>query len=260
MSVTTRRRPLRDLAFPLGTLVGLIALWQGYVRLFGVSPVVLPAPTAVADVLTARQALLLSSTVTTLTESLSGFALATAVAVPVAAAITFSPVLRRTIYPLLLASESVPKLALAPVVLLWLGYGEQTRIAVSAIVALFPIIIATSLGLGSTPKELLELSRSLNASRWHTFRTIRFRHALPSFFGGLKIAVGLSIVGAVIGEFIGSDKGLGYLVLAATSQSRGDLAFAALTCLAVLGIVLFGLVSLVERWATPWAPRTGDLR
>jgi NitT/TauT family transport system permease protein len=246
-------RKVAHAVLPAATLALLMGAWQLYVRWRHTSKLVLPAPSDVWNAISAQPHLLLDSTYYTTTETLIGFALAIAVAVPLAVGISFSPVLQRTIYPLLLASQSVPKVALAPVVLVWFGYGANSRIFIVIIVAFFPIIVDTALGLRMTPPELLELSRSLRSSRWQTFSKVQFRGALPHFFSGLRIAITLAVVGAVIGEFVGSDRGLGNLILTATSQADTPLAFAALALLSVLGIVLFILVVLAEHLVTPWA-------
>jgi len=248
-----KRNHVLDVALPAATLLLLVGAWQVYVRAFDVSTIVLPAPSDVWVAMRDQWRVLLDSTWYTGVEIVIGFLLSIVVAVPIAVAINLSPILQRTIYPLLLGSQSVPKLALAPVVLLWLGYGSKSRIFIVVLTAFFPIVVDTALGLRMTPAELLEMSRSLRASRWQILRKVQSRQALPNFFAGLKVASTLAVVGAVISEFVGSEKGLGNLILTATSQSDTALAFAALVILSLLGIALFLVIVVIERYAAPWA-------
>lgn len=251
------RRSVR-MILPFALLALVILLWEISTDVLDVSKLVLPAPTDIVQAISTRLPVLLSAALTTAGEAVTGFAIATLIAVPLAMLITFSPILRGAVYPILLASESVPKIALAPIVLLWFGYGTSSRTVIVVLVAFFPIVINTALGLRSTPPELLELSRTLRSSGWQTFWKVRFPFAMPYFFGGLKLAIALSVVGAVISEFVGANSGLGYLVLAASAQINTPFAFASLTLLALLGMSLFGLVTLAERILTPWAPRSAD--
>ncbi|MCL6641596.1 MAG: ABC transporter permease [Candidatus Rokubacteria bacterium] len=188
----------------------------------------------------------------TLYETLAGFALSVAVGTPLAVAIVYSPVLRWAIYPLLVVAQAIPKVAIAPVLLLLLGAGEVSKVVVAFLVAFFPIVVDTATGLAATPPELLDLSRSYRAGALKTFLKVRFPMALPFFFSGLKVAVTLSVIGAVVGEFVGSDRGLGYVIVSATSYWKSNLAFGAMLLLAVMAVGLFALVEAVERLVCPW--------
>jgi NitT/TauT family transport system permease protein len=163
--------------------------------------------------------------------------------------------LQNTIYPLLLALQSTPKVAIAPLLALWIGFGAAPKIIVVFLVCFFPIIVATASGLTAVPPQLIDLIRSLSASQIQTFIKIRFPTAMPHIFVGLKIAITFAVIGAVIGEFVGSENGLGYLILVSTSQSRTPLAFGALVLLTIMSIGLYYAVALVERIVVPWAPR-----
>jgi NitT/TauT family transport system permease protein len=166
--------------------------------------------------------------------------------------LVYSATLKSALYPLLVVTQAIPKVAIAPVLLLLLGAGEVSKVVVAFLVAFFPIVVDTATGLAATPPELLDLSRSYRASAARTFVKVRFPMALPFFFSGLKVAVTLAVIGAVVGEFVGSDKGLGYVIVSATSYWKSNLAFAAMLLLAALAVALFALVELCERLVCPW--------
>jgi NitT/TauT family transport system permease protein len=197
--------------------------------------------------------LLEESWVTSL-ECIYGFLLALGIGIPIAVVMTYSRVANQMFYPLLVASQSIPKVAIAPILLVWFGTGIESKLAMAFVIAFFPIVVDTATGLRSTSPELLELARSLQCSRLQTFFKIQLPSALPSIFSGAKIAVTLAVIGAVIGEFIGSNEGLGNLLLTANSQLNTPLAWAALVVLSVLGMILYGAVVLAERIMMPWAP------
>ena len=190
----------------------------------------------------------------TLKATLYGFLLALGIGIPIAVAISSSKILNWMFSPLLIALQSVPKVALAPLVLVWLGTGIESKLAIAWLVAFFPIVVDTSAGLQSTPPELLELARSLRASRWQIFWKVQLPAALPFVMTGAKVAVTLAVIGAVIGEFIGSSEGLGHLLLSATSQINTPLAFASLFALAALGMLAYLLVVIVEWLLRPLLP------
>jgi NitT/TauT family transport system permease protein len=237
------------------TLIGLVALWQVLVQHFQIPGWLLPAPSAIAQAMIEWRSELIVHSAVTLYETLVGFALSIAISIPLAVAIVYSPLLQNTIYPLLLAMQSTPKVAIAPLLALWIGFGAAPKIIVVFLVCFFPIIVATASGLTAVPAPLIDLIRSLSATQLQTFVKIRFPTAMPHIFVGLKIAITFAVIGAVIGEFVGSENGLGYLILVSTSQSRTPLAFGALVLLTIISIVLYYGVALVERIIVPWAPR-----
>jgi NitT/TauT family transport system permease protein len=245
-------RRVRPVALPTAVLLGTLAVWEVVWRVFDVPRFVVPLPSGIIAETWGWRAHLLTHTWVTLYETLAGFALSVAVGTPLAVVIVYSPVLRSAIYPLLVVTQAVPKVAIAPVLLLLLGAGEVSKVVVAFLVAFFPIVVDTATGLAATPPELLDLSRSYRAGALKTFLKVRFPMALPFFFSGLKVAVTLSVIGAVVGEFVGSDKGLGYVIVSATSYWKSNLAFGAMLILAVMAVGLFGLVELVERLVCPW--------
>jgi NitT/TauT family transport system permease protein len=237
---------------PIVSFVLMIALWQAVIVVAQLPVFVLPPPGAVFNAFITNVPLLLGNTWVTLVETLAGFALSIVVAVPLAIVISSSPVLRNGLYPFLLIGQSVPKQAVAPLLLLWIGYGEGPKVLLAFLTAFFPIVVSTAVGLQMTPPEMLDLGRLLSASRWRVFTKVTFPSAMPYFFAGLKVAISLAIVGAVIGEFIGADKGLGHRILVSTANAQTALAFAAIGMLSLLGIALFGLICLAERVLCPW--------
>jgi NitT/TauT family transport system permease protein len=237
------------------TLVALVLLWEAFVRYSHIPGWLLPAPSAIFEAMVEWRSDLVEHTAVTLYETIVGFALSIAISIPLAVAIVYSPLLQNTIYPILLAMQSTPKVAIAPLLALWIGFGAAPKIIVVFLVCFFPIIVATASGLTAVPASLIDLIRSLSASPLQTFVKIRFPTAMPHIFVGLKIAITFAVVGAVIGEFVGSENGLGYLILVSTSQSRTPLAFGALVLLTIMSIVLYYGVALIERIVVPWAPR-----
>lgn len=251
------RRVLRWLA-PVATFVVLVILWDLAVRIFGWEPWLVPPPRDVAEALWDYRDLLPEHTWVTLWESLAGFLLAIAVGIPLGGLIAYSRLMELTVYPLLLGLNAVPKIAIAPILILWMGFGPGPKILVSFLLCVFPIVIATATGLKGTPAELVELARSLCASQWQTFRRFRFPSALPEIFIGLKVAISLAVIGAVIGEFVGASEGLGWVIVNSGANVNTSLAFAAMAILAVVSVVLFYAIALLERLVVPWARHRGS--
>lgn len=248
------KRLVTQIGYPLLGIAVILAGWTAYCVLAGVPTVVLPTPDKVAEAFVGRFDLIVEEGWVTLKETMYGFVLAMLLGIPMAVAIANSRALNLMFYPLLIALQSVPKVALAPIILVWLGTGIESKLAIVWLVAFFPIIVDTVAGLRSTPRELLELAHSLRASPMQIFLKVQFPAALPFIFTGAKVAITLAVIGAVIGEFVGSSEGLGFLLLSATSQLNAPLAFAALFALSFLGIFVYLLVEIAERLAAPWLP------
>ena len=239
-------------SLPVLGVVLLILAWHFYVVAFNVPPAVLPKPGLVLDSMIANWRAIVQEGRVTLLESLYGFLLAFALGIPLAVAISSSRTLNLMFYPLLIATQSVPKVALSPLILVWLGTGLESKLAIAWLVAFFPIVVDTATGLRNTPAEYLDLATSVRANAFQTFWKIRFPAALPFVISGSKVAITLAVIGAVIGEFIGSNDGLGNLLLVANSQINIPLAFACLFGLALIGIGLYAAVVLVEIALKPW--------
>ena len=187
-------------------------------------------------------------------ETLIGFLLALALSVPLAIVIAFTTITRRLLYPILLGLQSVPKVALAPLVILWLGIGNWPKIVIVILVCFFPILVNLVAGFEATPKAMLDLMHSLQASKFAIFRRLRVPIATPHLFTGCKIAITFAVIGAVIGEFVAAQEGLGYLILISTAQSQTPLAFAAIILLTVLSVMLFYGVEFLEKRFVTWTP------
>lgn len=245
--------PIRQGLYPLAGIAAVLLVWQFYTQAFGISRVVLPSP---ADILWASAAnwkALLRESWPTFLESVLGFGLAVVVGIPFAVCVANSRVLNLILYPILIATQSIPKVAVAPIILVWFGLGLESKLVIAFLVAFFPIVVDTAAGMRATPPGLLELARSLRASPLQVFLKVQFPAALPFIFAGSKVAVTLAVIGAVIGEFVGSLRGLGNMLLTANSQLDSPLAWAALVWLSALGILLFALVVAAERLVMPWS-------
>ena len=242
---------------PALTLLATAIVWELAARYFQIPGWLLPTPSAIGEAMVDWRVELLRHTLVTLYETLTGFGLALAFGVPLAALVTYSPLLQKTIYPLLLALQSVPKVAVAPLLALWIGFGVLPKIVVVFLVCFFPIIVATAAGLSAVSATVTRSSiRPLSASQYQIFTKIRFPAALPHIFVGSKIAITFAVIGAVIGEFVGSESGLGYVILTSSSQLRTSLAFAALVILTLMSILLYYAVELAEGLCLPWVEKS----
>jgi NitT/TauT family transport system permease protein len=244
---------IKNAVFPLLGVAAIIVAWQAYTHFFAINRIVLPSPLDILKASTANWYALLRESWPTFLESVLGFLLAVVIGIPFAVCVASSRILNLTLYPILIATQSIPKVAIAPIILVWFGLGMQSKLVIAFLVAFFPIVVDTAAGIRATPPGLLELARSLRASPGQIFFKIQFPAALPFIFAGAKVAVTLAVIGAVIGEFVGSVSGLGNLLLTANSQLDSALAWAALVWLSVLGILLFAAVAVAERIVMPWS-------
>jgi NitT/TauT family transport system permease protein len=235
-----------------GVLIGVFLLWEAGVRALKVKPVVLPPPSAVLAELFNAPGWYLGHAWYTLLVTLGGFLLAVVVGVLLAVLIVEARPLEKSIYALIVGLNSVPKVAVAPLFVIWLGTDAEPKIAIAFLIAVFAIVIDAVLGLKSVPPDILDLARSMRGGRFATLWRIRFPCALPSFFAGMKVAIGLALVGAIVGEFVSSQRGLGYVILSAQGMFDTPRVFAAILVLAVMGVALFWLIALLERFAIPW--------
>ena len=241
---------LTDYGFPLAVIAGLVGLWEVLCRMVRIPVWLLPAPSAIVRDTWTWADRIPGHLWVTFYETVGGFAVSVLVGVPLAIAIVYSPLMRRVLYPILLVVQSVPKVALAPLFLIWIGYGPKSNILIAAIVAFFPMVVNTAAGLESVEPDLLQLTHALQASALRVFWKVRLPWALPHIFSGMKVAMSLAVIGAVVGEFVGSDRGLGYLILTASSNMNTAIVFGVMAVLSALGMVVFWAVCLAERLAS----------
>ena len=236
-------------------IVGLFVAWQAIVWGLDIPVYVLPSPTRIVAALWAIPGTLLMHTAATFGTILAGFALSIVVALPLAALIALSPTARIAIYPLLILSQSVPKIALAPIMVLLLGTNVMPKIVITFLVAFFPLVVSTAAGLSGAPRELIELGRSLQASKLKELLRIRLPYAIPYVFSGLKVAITMAVIGAVVGEFVAADRGLGFLMTSSLAFFNTPVGFGAIMVLSIPAMALFQAVVLVEQVFFPWATR-----
>lgn len=246
-----RRDRVGSLAYPVSVTVALLAVWQLATSVFSIPPYLLPAPTAIVHAMQINSAVLLKESVGTTIEILLGFALSVVVGIPLALAIYLWRPFARSVYPLLVSSQAVPKVAVAPLFLVWFGFGLLPKVLIAFLIAFFPVVINTAMGLASLEREKIYLAQSMGLGAIATFFKIQLPNAMPSIFAGLKISITFAVVGAVVGEFVGGQGGLGYLLLIANGNMDTALLFAGIVALTVLGVVLFLLIGLAERLVLP---------
>ena len=230
----------------------LLLLWEWAVVAFHVRPFILPRPSQVAVALVAESGQLMPAALVTAEEIVLGFLLAVAIAVPLAVVLVSSRWVEDTLFPLIVSAQLIPKVALAPMLTVWLGLGLATKLTVAFLLSFFPILIDTMIGLKSVENGKILLARSMGATTFDMFFKIRLPSALPNLFGGMKVASTLAVVGAIVGEFIGANAGLGNVLLIANSNYDMVMVFGAVTYLTAVGIVLFAVLDAVEHWAIPW--------
>ncbi|MGH9244164.1 MAG: ABC transporter permease [Acidimicrobiales bacterium] len=242
-----------DLLFPLTGLAGIMVAWQLATWLFDVPRYIIPPPLEIGHRMVVDQSVLAEHALVTLAAIAGGFIGAVVVGVALGALLAFSRTAERILYPLLVFSQSIPKVAIAPLFVVWFGFGMMPKVVVALLIAFFPIVIATVVGLKGTSIELIYLLRSMGAGRFKIFKLIQLPNALPSVFGGLKVGITMAVVGAVVGEFVGADRGLGYLIQVARGSFDTVLLFAAIVELSFLAIVLFLLIQVIERRLLRWS-------
>ncbi len=240
------------LLYPVGTAAAVLALWYAVVLGLHVPSYLLPTPGAVVSRIGEDFTFLAYHAWVTTYETLGGFVLSVVVGIPIAVLIVSSRPLDRALMPWLVLSQTFPKVALAPLIVVWFGLGIVPKLVVTFMVAFFPVVISSIVGLRSIEREMVELARSLRATRRQMFWHFRLPLALPNIFAGLKVSVAFSVVGAVIAEWVGATEGLGYLLLQANANLDTALLFAVLAWLTVIGLVLYYAVEFAERYALPW--------
>jgi NitT/TauT family transport system permease protein len=249
----TRLARLGEATWRPAILLGLVLLawwfvaWREFVPNY-----LVPTPGQVWNTMVDQWAFLLENSYVTLYETVIGFVLASLLGIGTAILIAYSPTMEKTLYPIVLFAQVIPKIAIAPLLVVWFGLGLAPKIILAVLIAFFPVVVSGVAGLRSTDPELLDLSATMGASPWQTFRKIRFPNALPHLMAGEKVAVTLAVVGAVVGEFVGASEGLGYVLLLANGNLDAPLLFADLILMSIIGILLFIVIEAAEALLIPW--------
>ena len=251
--------PWRRQAVAVGTFVLVLAAWQAFVVLFRVPTYIAPSPLQVLAALRSDSRTLFVNTWPTLIETVFGFLLGNAVAIATAVGFVHNRTFRHGVYPLAVTVRTLPIVAISPILVLALGSGYAPKIAIAALIVFFPTLVNMADGLNAVDPQALELMRVLSASRWEVFRYLRWPTSLPYLFSALRIASTAALLGAIVGEWIGSNSGLGYLIVAATADYRTPFLYATMTVASVLALVLFNAVSIVEHYAVPWRVSSAHL-
>jgi NitT/TauT family transport system permease protein len=256
----SRRKRSRDrrteFLSPILVTALLLVIWEVAADLFNIPTYLFPAPSLIMRAGIDNASLLLREAWITSVEIMLGYLLSIVVGIPLALGIFHWPLFAKSVYPLLVSSQAMPKVAIAPLFVVWFGFGLLPKVLIAFLIAFFPIVINTVMGLSAIEHEKIFLARSMGLSGFATFRLIRFPNALPSIFAGLKISITLAVVGAVVGEFVGGDSGLGYQLMVANGNMNTPLLFAGVLALTVLGLIMFGAIELLERYALPHQERS----
>jgi NitT/TauT family transport system permease protein len=232
---------------PIATAFLFLLAWQALSAFGHISPAILPPPTMVVEQLAENLSLIMQDTYPTTVETVVAFLISIPLGIVLAALLVYSTLAQQALYPNIIFFQLIPKIALAPLFIVWLGIGPSARITFSVFICFFPILIATAAGLRAVETNMLRLCRSLRMSEWQILIRVRFPTSAPYVFSGMKVSVTLAIIGVVVGEFIASEQGLGYLILFASSREQTDLALACIAVLCVVGLLLYGLVVVAEK-------------
>lgn len=248
--VTKKKPPAKSSArwlMPALSILIVLVLWEGIVRVFNVPVYMLPAPSSVAEVAIGESPLLFRHALSTTWAILLGFGLAFLIGIPIATLMIYSQGFSRAIYPILITAQVLPKVALAPLFIVWFGFGLIPKVVMTFLIAFFPIVVDTLAGLSAVRPESLMLLRSMGGSRWQSFWKVRLPTALPHIFSGLKIAMTFAVVGAIVAEFVASESGLGYVLVEARASLNMVLVFAAIIWLIAIGFIFYFAVEYAER-------------
>lgn len=246
------------IAIPLILVAVVLAVWEVGCRWAGIPDFILPPPSRILTVAVADAALLLPHAGITLVEILCGIGLALGAAIPLAVGMHARPAIEKALAPFLIASQAVPVFALAPLLVVWLGYGLASKVLMAAVIIFFPITVSLLEGFKSCDRNYRVLFELMGASQWQALRKLYWPWALPYFFAGLKVGVSVATIGAVIGEWVGAQQGLGYLMIQANARLKVDLVFAAILWLSLMGVGLWGLVGIIEKRCLWWKGAAGE--
>lgn len=248
------------LVAPIVLLLVLLAIWEVVARGLHVPDFVLPAPSQVLMAFAEHFAELVRHGAVTLLEMALGLAIGTLGGIALAIAVFYSPLLDKALYPLIIGSQMIPVFTIAPILIVWMGYGLWPKVTVAALISFFPLVVNVSDGLREPSEGTVDLFRSMGATRMQVFRKLRWPACLPTLFSGLRVSATLAVVGATIGEWVGAHQGLGYLMLQSNARLRTSLVFAAIVMLSLLGLLLFGAIRIIEQRVVHWRPRSSNSR
>ncbi|AIQ50389.1 ABC transporter permease [Paenibacillus sp. FSL R7-0331] len=252
------RSAFRQIWPPLVAVILFLGIWQAAVSLFTIDPFFLPGPGAVARASADNAASLWSHTAATLRLTLIGFPIGAGVGLIVALLLHLVPWLKRAIYPLLILSQNVPSIALAPLLVIWFGFDLLPKIMLIILVCFFPVAVAAMGGLAQSDRTMMNYMKMAGASKWQIFTKLELPGSLPALFSGLKISATYAVMGVIVAEWIGADKGLGYYMLLQKSAYRTANLFVAITIIVLLSLVLFAIIAIIERWLVRWKPRESE--
>jgi NitT/TauT family transport system permease protein len=242
----------RTVGLPLGFATLVVLGWEVFCHASKISPELLPPPSAVGLVLADNYRILLRQAVPTTLETIGSFLIASVLGVTLAVAVTFSERVREALYPNIVIFQLIPKVALAPLFIVWLGVGSQSCVTFGVFIAFFPVVVSAAAGLVGASPETLRLCRSLTATQWQIFRMVRFPNAIPFIFAGMKVGVTMAMIGVIVGEFVTAQVGLGYIIMFASSAAETATVLAAITLLCLIGLGLYGGVALAELLMRRW--------
>jgi len=244
---------------PVVFVVAVLILWWVVTAMKLVPPFIIPSPGDTWAAFADNAAYLAQHTWVTTYETLVGFVIAVVVGLFVAVIMVYSRGMEQTLYPVILFAQVIPKIAIAPLFIVWLGFGTAPKILVAVLMAFFPVVISGLAGLRSVDPEILQLTSTMGAGRWRTFLKVRLPAALPELLSGLKVAATLAVTGAVVGEFVGANEGLGYVILQANGNLDTAMLFAALIIMSLMGVLLFAVIQIAERFLIPWHASKRDV-
>lgn len=244
---------------PVVFVIAVLFVWWLVTTLKWVKPFIIPSPGDTWAAFANNAAYLAQHTWVTTYETLVGFVIAVIVGLFVAVIMVYSRGLEQTLYPVILFAQVIPKIAIAPLFIVWLGFGMEPKILVAVLMAFFPVVISGLAGLRSVDPEILQLTSTMGAGRWRTFTKVRLPAALPELLSGLKVAATLAVTGAVVGEFVGANEGLGYVILQANGNLDTAMLFAALIIMSLMGVLLFAIIQIAEKFLIPWHASKRDV-
>lgn len=243
---------IKNSLYPVASLTCILIVWELLVGVFHIDPVILPGPICIFKKMALQYSSIITNSFNTLSGAVAGFLIGFAVAAVLAAIFQFSNFLKRTILPFAVATRGIPPIAIAPIVVLWFGTDSLSKITLTAFTSFFPILINFMKGLNSVPEEALDLMKTFSATRWQIFFKVRIQYGLPDLFAGLKVASSFAVVGAIISEYVGVTKGIGYIIKSSTYYSETDLTFAGIIAASIIGIFFYWIIELIEKKIVFW--------